>query len=129
MKIRKTISVALFFIVFISMKTYAQQTISADSAKHFVNKLVFLKGTVVDTYITKGDKPNIILNIDKKYPNQTMSVVIFNSNIEQFSYNPAAFLKDKKVKIKGKITMYKGKPQIILKKESDIEIQEISSKE
>jgi DNA/RNA endonuclease YhcR with UshA esterase domain len=114
----------LILVLFLSsfVKTNAQIKIESDSAKYFLNKNVIIRGEVAEIYITKGPKPNIILNIDKPYPNQTFSVVIFNSMIQKFDYDIATELKGKTIEVQGKLTSYKNKPQIIVKKTKDIEV-------
>lgn len=112
----------LVVFLFSITKAKAQIRIESDSAKYFLNKNVIIQGEVAEIYITKGPKPNIILNIDKSYPNQTFSVVIFNSMIQKFDYDIAKELKGKTIEVQGKLTSYKNKPQIIVKKTKDIEV-------
>lgn len=59
------------------------------------NKKVEICGTVVRTF--KSKKNNIFLDIDKAFPNSIFSVSIWSRDISNFSYDPIATLKSKKV--------------------------------
>ena len=50
------------------------------------------------------------------------SLVIFAHAFKKFPDRPEEFYLDKFVRVKGKIKLYKGKPQIILKSPKQIEI-------
>ncbi len=58
------------------------------------------------------------LNFDKKYPNNTFTAVIFKNDFEKFGdlekYN------GKTITVKGRISEYRSKPQIILNSPSQI---------
>ena len=104
-------------------KISSAQIVSADSAKYYEGKIVTVKGKVFSTYKSQGDKQKILLNIGKPYPEQPFSVVIFEENFSKFSYRPEEFLKDKDITVKGKVTMFKDKPQIMVNNPNQIEVK------
>jgi len=92
-------------------------------AKDFVGKDACVCGKVVSTKFNENGKTNpTYINLDKKYPDQVFTLMIFGQDRQNFSYKPEEFLQGKTICIKGKITEYKGSPQIIANKEKQIEI-------
>lgn len=64
----------------------------------------------------------VFLNLEKSYPNQCFTSVIFSSDQYKFVQNPEDYYLNKTVRIKGEIKEYERKPEIILKDPSQIEI-------
>jgi endonuclease YncB( thermonuclease family) len=96
------------------------KVIDACQAGNYYGKEVIVEGKVVDTYRSK--KNNVFLNFGKPYPNQCFSAVIFSSDLPKFGENPEKYYNQKIVRIRGKIQEYQGKPEIILKDLSQIEV-------
>jgi len=96
------------------------KVIDACQAGNYYGKEVIVEGKVVDTYRSK--KNNVFLNFEKPYPNQCFSAVIFSSDLYKFGDNPEKYYNQKIVRIRGKIQEYQGKPEIILKDSSQIEV-------
>lgn len=90
------------------------QTIPTDSVANYIGKTVKVCDKVYGTHVSKGEKKVTSLNLGADFPNQKLTVVIFESDLAKFSYQPAIFLKDKNVCVTGKIMTYKEKPQIVL---------------
>ena len=83
--------------------------IKASEAKENVGKEAVVVGTVAEV----NKAPNLVrLNLDKSYPNQPFTAVIFSRNTNAFG--DLEMLKGKKVEISGKISEFRGRPQIIL---------------
>lgn len=74
------------------------------------------------TGIHKTKSGNALLNFGKPFPDNAFSVVIFKLDREAFSYDPLT-LDTKTICITGTVIMYKGKPEIIVKKESEIVVK------
>jgi micrococcal nuclease len=96
------------------------KVIDACQAGNYYGKEVIVEGKVVDTYRSK--KNNVFLNFGNPYPNQCFSAVIFSSDLLKFGENPEKYYNQKIVRIRGKIQEYQGKPEIILKDLSQIEV-------
>jgi micrococcal nuclease len=96
------------------------KVIDACQAGNYYGKEVIVEGKVVDAYRSK--KNNVFLNFEKPYPNQCFSAVIFSSDLYKFGDNPEKYYNQKIVRIRGKIQEYQGKPEIILKDLSQIEV-------
>jgi len=117
----KNLLVALF-IAFCVKNTKAQIVTTADSAIYYDSTLVTICDRVADTYLTKSN--TTMLNFGNKYPNQSLTVVIFESDRQNFNVAPEESFKDKRVCVTGKIKLYKGKPEIIIKSPNQIKVQE-----
>jgi DNA/RNA endonuclease YhcR with UshA esterase domain len=85
-------------------------------ASAHVGETVVVEGRVADVFTSK--KGNTFLNFGARYPNQTFSAVIFVSEASLFPNVHA--LEGRKVRVSGRITLYEGKPQIILKEASQL---------
>lgn len=88
-------------------------------------KAVTVEGIIVDTYYVSG-QPTFL---DFHDPHETyFKALIWEDNrdefIRAFPPNPETYFKNKKVRIKGTITVYKGAPEIILNDPSQIWIVE-----
>jgi len=84
--------------------------ISYQQAELFRGKRVIVEGRIKDTAAT--DSVNY-LNFSENYQH-TLSLVIFNRNLNKFDYQPAEYLLDKKIKVLGVVELYQGSPQIII---------------
>lgn len=104
------------------------EVISACSAENYYGKEKIIAGKIVSTYRSKTN--TVFLNFEKPYPNQCFTAVIFSSDQYKFVGYPEKYYEDKTVRIRGEIKEYQGKPEIILKDPSQIEIGKtnISSK-
>ncbi len=99
------------------------QTVPLDSVQFYVGKTITVCSKVQSTFVTKGEKKTTYINFGKPYPNNTFTAEIFSSDSANFKYIPSEYLKEKNVCITGKVELYKDKPQIIVKKEEQIKIE------
>lgn len=93
--------------------------VGACQAGNYYGKEVIIEGKIVDTYRSKTN--TVFLNFEKAYPNQCFTGVIFSSDQYKFIQNPEEYYLNKKVRIRGEIKEYQGKPEIILKDPLQIE--------
>jgi len=95
--------------------------ISLNEVKPHIGKYVIVQGVI--SQIKYAKKGNIYLNMGGKYPRHKLELVIFKGKTSEF--RNLSHLENKIVEVKGKISTYKGKPQpqIIINKESQIEVQ------
>lgn len=85
------------------------------------NQEVDICGTVVGARTSKAG--NILLNIDKQFPNQVFTVFIKKEDIVNFNYNPEIVLQGKIICVKGKVVDLGGTPAMYIQKETDLTIQ------
>ena len=98
-------------------KKNTPQRIKSTEANSFIGKSVILKGYIADVFMT--DKV-AYLNFEKKYPDNPFSGVIFEKHFSDF--DDLTKYENRTVEVKGRVTKYKGKPQIILNSENQIRI-------
>lgn len=84
--------------------------ISYEKAESFIGDKVIVEGRIVNTAAT--DSVNY-LNFSNNYQD-TLSLVIFNRNLNKFDYQPASYILNKKIKVFGEIEIYQGSPQIVV---------------
>jgi DNA/RNA endonuclease YhcR with UshA esterase domain len=94
------------------------EVISWEDADKYYGKEVIVEGKVVATH---NSGKACFLNFHKNWE-RYFTAVIFKSDLHKFPNQPEEFYKNKKVRIKGIIKKYKGKPEIILKSPLQIEI-------
>jgi len=99
------------------------QTVPLDSVANYQGKTITVCSKVQSTYVTKGEKKTTYINFGNPYPNSTFTIVIFEDDLVNFKYAPSEFLKDKNVCVTGQVKIYKGKPEIIVKKEEEIKVE------
>ena len=106
-------------------KEFGKGKINTVQARDFIGKEACVCGKVVSTKFNENGKTNpTYINLDKKYPEQVFTVMIFGQDRSNFSYKPEDFLQGKTICVKGKVTEYKGTPQIIANKEKQVEVVE-----
>jgi len=97
--------------------------LTAGEAKDHIGQEATVCGRVASTRYapaTRG-KPTF-LNLDKPYPNQIFTVLIWGESREKFG-TPEEKYRDKQVCVTGKITEYRGAPEIVVSDPQSIEVQ------
>lgn len=92
--------------------------ISPMDADGYNGKTVTVKGFVADIY--KSDKV-AYLNFVEKFPKNPFTAVIFARQFEDFP--DVTKFRGKDVEVTGRVSMYKGKPQIILNNPSQLKVK------
>ncbi len=115
----------LFFILsgFLSV-AYAQETITPENAAKFIGEQKTVCGTVASAhYAAKSKGQPTFLNLDKPYPGQVFTALIWGTERGKFPKPPEEMYSGQKVCVTGTITSYQGKPQIVVKDPSQIKAQ------
>jgi hypothetical protein len=114
-------------LVLVSSGTSAQsqqgKKLSAPEAKDHIGEQATVCGKVASTRYaasTRG-KPTF-LNLDKPYPNQIFTALIWGENREKFG-TPEEKYRDRQICVTGKITEYRGAPEIVVSDPQSIELQ------
>jgi len=92
-------------------------------AKDHIGEQATVCGKVASTRYaaTTRGKPTF-LNLDKPYPNQVFTTLIWGENRDKFGI-PEEKYRDKQVCVSGKITEYRGAPEIVVSDPQSIEVQ------
>jgi DNA/RNA endonuclease YhcR with UshA esterase domain len=112
-----------FLAILISMAKFSSaQIVSCDSAKYYGDRIISVKGIVMSTYMTQGEKKEVVLNFGKPYPDQSFQVIIFEKDLSKFPEDPREALQDKNITVRGKVRIVKGKPSIQINSPNQITI-------
>jgi hypothetical protein len=95
-------------------------TITIDKINDYVDQTVKVCTAINGT---KDIGSVTFLNCGAPFPNSPLTAVIFKDDLPNFKNNPAQYYDGKNVCITGKVVLYKGKPEIILKGEGQIEVK------
>ncbi|MHB8578975.1 MAG: hypothetical protein ACYDA4_03830 [Ignavibacteriaceae bacterium] len=109
---------SIFVFLLFTIISYSQNKIPASQAKNHIGENETVTGLDSQVYHSRGG--TYFLNIDGDYPGNTFTAIIFKSDVKKFKDIDSNV--GKEVEVKGKIKEYNGKPEIILKSESQIEI-------
>jgi hypothetical protein len=98
-------------------------TLTASEAKKHVGETATVCGKVMSPrYATKTKGQPTFLNIDKAYPYQVFTVVIWGADRAKFGA-PEVTYRDKSICTTGKILEYEGAAEIVATAASQIEVQ------
>jgi hypothetical protein len=120
-------TVLLSFLAFTSFGVYAQspqvKRLTAVEAKDHIGERATVCGRVASTRYaaTSRGKPTF-LNLDKPYPAQVFTILIWGENREKFGI-PEEKYRDKQICVAGTITEYRKSPEIVVSDPLNIEEQ------
>lgn len=114
----------LSLFVCVGFNAFSQETITSSQVKDYIGKEVFLVGKVAGSkqMISKSDQPILFINIDKDYPDNEIVIVVFSEVLSKLKFTETT-LSGKTIKVKGKVGIFKEKPQIILENEVNLTIE------
>lgn len=103
----------MLLIVLLIEPVQAQRKLTASEAKTHIGETVTVCGNVVSTRYAASTKGQpTFLNLDKPYPNQIFTVLIWGSDRAKFG-KPEADYQDKRICVTGKVAEYRGVPEIV----------------
>jgi len=115
-----------FFFVVLASTVFSQVEIkSATELKEHVGDSIKYCGKVASARLMdRTFNAPTFLNIDKAYPNQSFTVVIWKWDRENFQEKPEKFYLDKNVCIYGKLELFKEQLQVTIHSEAQIVVQQ-----
>jgi len=115
---KKFFSITIIFLLLIQLSALVWgaeiKATDVEAIKKSEGEFVSIIGDVYSTYKAPSGKVRF-LNLGPDY-RTAFTVVIFTSDLNKFISTvgePTTYYKDKKVKVEGRIKLYKGKPEII----------------
>jgi len=112
----------LLFVTFFSAPILAQKKLGPAEAKDHVGEGATVCGNVASTrYAVSTKGQPTLLNLDKPYPNQIFTILIWGSDRNKFGA-PETDYKGKRVCVTGKITEYRGLPKIVVGNPSEMRV-------
>ena len=110
-------------VVLLAALAHTQTSISAAEAKNHVGERATVCGEVASTHYAGRSRGNpTFINLDKPYPNQIFTLLIWGSDRPKFG-DPEEAYRSKHICVTGKISDYKGVPEIIAYEPSQIKVQ------
>jgi len=105
------------------MLAYAQTPISASDAINHIGERAAVCGQVVSIHYAMRSRGNpTFINLDKPYPNQVFTIVIWGSDRAKFG-DPELAYSEHRVCVTGLISSYRGTPEMIASDPLQIRIQ------
>ena len=97
--------------------------ISPNQAIDHIGEYKTVKGLVASAkYLSRVKGRPTFLNLDKAYPNQVFTIVIWGDTRDQFSEHPEYFYRGKNITVSGIIIEYKGIAEIIVSDPNQINL-------
>lgn len=110
------ISGAFFFLV-----ASAGAQITPSEAKGYIGKRETVCGQVASTnFVARSKGRPTFLNLDRPYPNQVFTVVIWGNDRGKFGNAPETTYRGQKICVTGTVSSYRGVPQIVVSNPSQI---------
>jgi len=121
MRVLRTPFAAYFLFFLAAIGTSAQSNkITAVEAKDHVGETRTVCGKVASTHFASKSKGEpTFLNLDEPYPKEIFTILIWGGDRAKFG-TPETKYKDATVCVTGKITSYRGKPEIMANQPSQI---------
>ena len=100
-----------------------QTTLTATQAKDHIGEQATVCGKVVSTGFAESSRGRpTFLNFDKPYPDQIFTLVIWGSDRSKFG-DPETKYRGKRVCVTGKISAFKGVPELVANEPAQIKLQ------
>lgn len=110
-------------LVLLATLGHTQSSISAAEAKDHIGERQTVCGQVVSThYAARSHGKPTFINLDKPYPNQIFTVVIWGSDRAKFG-DPEGMYQNKHICVTGTITDYKSVPETVAYEPSQVKVQ------
>lgn len=113
----------LSLAVLFSGPAFAQKKLTAMEAKDHYGEAATVCGEVVSaTYAGTSNGQPTFLNLDRAFPNQIFTVVIWGEDRSKFGVPEDAY-KGKRICATGRITAYAGLPEIVATEPKQIAVE------
>jgi len=102
----------LILLIFISFKSFSQDTITTAQIKDYIGKEVWVKGNVASVKLATEENNVNYINVDKAFPQNVFTVVITTKYLQKLKLK-IENAKGKNIFVKGTIVVHgKETPQI-----------------
>jgi hypothetical protein len=120
--VTRAIPIVIFIV---ALSTFAQgNRITASQAKDHVGEVATVCGKVASTHFASGTKGQpTFLNLDEPYPREIFTTLIWGSDRPKFG-NPESKYRDAKICVTGRVSSYRGTPEIVVSQPTQIVIQD-----
>jgi DNA/RNA endonuclease YhcR with UshA esterase domain len=113
----------LALVLLATSLAHAQKTLTAAEPKDHVGERTTVCGKVVSTRWAESSRGGpTFLNLDQPYPNQVFTLVIWGNDRSKFD-NPETTYRGKHICVTGKISPFKGVPEVVANEPAQIKVQ------
>ena len=121
---RRAFVLLISFVLFLfSLQLLAQGTYTPDQAKSHIGEKATVCGIVASAHYAASSKGQpTFVNLDKPYPNQIFTVLIWGSDRGKFGAPEKNFVR-KNICVTGIIEQFRGAPEIIARSPSQIAVK------
>jgi micrococcal nuclease len=121
---KRILLLAVAFVVTIAGPFAFAEVITAEQAAQHVGEIQTVRGVVASATYAFGTKGRpTFLNLDKPYPGAIFTILIWGSDREKFPVQPDKAFRGKTVRVTGKITVYRGTPEIVVHDPAQIVVE------
>jgi micrococcal nuclease len=123
---RKVLSFSILILVLLGFMStaFAQETISPDDAAKYICQQKTVCGNVASAHFAaKTKRQPTFINLDKPYPNQVFTVLIWGSDREKFEKPAETLYSGKEICVTGMIQSYQGRPEIVVKEPGQVKVK------
>jgi hypothetical protein len=111
------------FVLLASSLLLAQKSLTTAQAKDHIGEHATVCGRVVSTRYAQSSRGNpTFLNFDQPYPSQVFTMLIWGSDRTKFD-EPETKYRERQICVTGKITEYRGTPEIVASDPSQVKVQ------
>jgi hypothetical protein len=123
MKISRSLILLTFCLLAVAGLHAQIKKLTTAEAKDHIGDRATVCGKVVSTHYAKNSKGEAtFLNLDEPFPKEVFTILIWGSDREKFG-TPEDEYKGLRVCVTGKITSFRGRPEIVSTERGQIAIQ------
>ena len=110
-------------VLTVTLSVLAEKTLKATEAKDHIGEQATVCGKVVSSRYAESSRGSAtFLNFDQPYPNQVFTLLIWGRDRAKLG-NPETSYRGKRICVTGKISDYKGVPEIVADTPSQVKTQ------
>ncbi len=103
------------FVLALIVTALAQERITPNEAAKYIGKQATVCGQVASaTYAARSGGRPTFLNLDRPYPNQIFTALIWSENRDKFPTPTEKAYRGKRICVTGTVLSYRGEPQIVV---------------
>jgi hypothetical protein len=100
---------------------YRVHTVSAYDADQYIGEFARIYGRVSETWYNQ-ETDEFLLYFGEPYPYQDFTVILANRDARRFSRRPERFFMGKDIAVTGVVSVFEGKPEMVIKRKSQIDL-------
>jgi hypothetical protein len=122
MALTKINQLLVLFVLLLSPALTHGQRLTAAETKDHIGERATVCGKVASAHYAPGSKGQpTFLDLDKPHPHEVFTILIWGGDREKFG-TPESRYRDTQVCVTGKITSYRGTPEIVVTQPSQIAV-------